>query len=29
LPDVIPPHQFRLLLVTWISDVCLGEGSCN
>src|SRR5258708_23939477 len=23
LPGVIPPHQLRLLRVTWISDICL------
>ena len=29
LPGVIPPHQFRLLRVTWISDVCLEHGATS
>jgi hypothetical protein len=28
LPESIPPHQYRLLRITWISNICLqGKGS--
>ena len=28
LPESIPPHQFRILRITWISAICLqGKGS--
>ena len=26
VPASIPPHQYRLLRITWISDTCLQEG---
>jgi hypothetical protein len=29
LPAVIQPHQLRLLLVTWISDICLDKGATS
>lgn len=29
LPGAIPPHQFRVVRVLWISDLCLGKGQSN
>jgi HAAS len=29
LPAVIRPHQLRLLLVTWVSDICLDKGATS
>jgi hypothetical protein len=29
LAAVIRPHQLRLLLVTWVSDICLDKGATS